>query len=101
MIETRRCKPSDYFLGAILRGYDREKAEAHDLISCSAIWDRICIECLRTPAGFLTMFAWDTSKAKTKNRIGTIRKVIESGYVPGLAMGQDAKGRAIVVEVQP
>lgn len=92
-----RIQPSEHFIGAIMRAYEKEKAGGH-APSCSGIWDRICIECLQDRLGFQMMFAWDTSKAKNKNRIGTIMETIKAGYVPGLRIGQDAKGRAIVVE---
>jgi hypothetical protein len=72
-------KPSEYFIGAILRGYLAEKA-AGKSVTPNAIWDHICMECLRE-RGFERMFEWDTRKAR-QNRIGTIMEVIEQGWVP-------------------
>ena len=86
-------KPSEYFLGAILRGYDAE-AKKNGKVTCSGIWDHVVIECLREHA-FITMFEWDTSKAKNINRIGTIQECIRRGYVPGLRLW--AEGNKLVV----
>lgn len=91
--------PSDYFLGAILRGYDAERAAHPDKpVTPSAIWDQAVMECLRRGQGsFTTLFEWDTSRgAGRRNRIGTIAETIEAGLVPGLRLARDAKGRRIV-----
>jgi hypothetical protein len=88
--------PSEYFLGAILRGFDRAKVEGKP-VTCSAIWDYVVMECLRRHDGFRTMFAWDTSTAQYKNRIGTIAECIERGYVPGLRFSSEG-GRRYVIE---
>lgn len=92
----RGDKPSDYFLGAILRGYDKEAAAGRE-VTPSAIWGHICMECITGQRGsFMAMFAWDTSKARNINRIGTIRDTIAAGHVPGLRLGTNAKGREVV-----
>jgi len=89
-------KPNEYFIGAILRGYDKEAQIGE--VTCSGIWDHVVIECLRHTDAFETMFEWNTSKAKSKNRIGTISETIRRGYVPGLQLGQNERGREVVVE---
>jgi len=95
-------KPSEYFLGAILRAYDtarRHKPEESP--SPSALWDYICMEALRRgTGGFEILFTWDHSRAKDKNRIGTIIEVIEAGYVPGLKLARGKRGGFLVVELE-
>ena len=59
----KRDKPSEYFLGAILRGYDAE-LQAGRVPTVGGIWNQICMECIKRPGAFQTMFQWDTSKAK-------------------------------------
>ena len=88
------ANPSEYFIGAILRGYAIEEVRGKS-VTCSAIWDQVCMECLRRQGGFQTMFAWDNSKAKSINRIGTIQSCIERGLVPGLRLV--AEGRLLTV----
>jgi len=78
--------PSMYFCGAILRAFDKAKAEGKGYVDCSMLWDYVVMECLRRHDGFKTMFAWDTSKAKSKNRIHTISECIERGHVPTLTV---------------
>ncbi len=89
-------KPSEYFIGAILRGYDREAQDGE--VTCSGIWDHIVMECLQRRDGFLVMFDWDTSTAQNKNRIRTIAECIRRGHVPTLSLAQNARGRDIVVK---
>lgn len=89
-------RPSEYFLGAILRAYDKAKAERRPPVTPSILWDYIVMECLRAPGGFTTMFQWDTSKAKDINRIGTIIECFERDLVPGLQATRDSKGRLII-----
>ncbi len=93
---TKR-KPSEYFLGAILRGFDAESS-AHPgrPVTASGIWDRICMECAPRLGAFEAMFAWDSRKGSV-NRIGTIQETVAAGLVPGLVAGVDARGRPIVV----
>jgi len=91
-----RQKPSEYFLGAILRGYDKEKATGSE-VTCSAIWNHVCRECIQRPGAFLTMFEWDTRKGK-QNRISTIADCIRAGLVPGLKLEVNEKGYERVVE---
>ena len=88
------AKPSEYFLVAILRGYDAEELRGK-AVTCSGIWNHVCMECLRRQNGFAIMFQWDTSKAQRKNRIGTIKECIERGLVPGLRLV--AEGRLLTV----
>ena len=78
--------PSEHFVGAILRGFDRAEKERDGHVTCSQIWDYVVMECLQRHDGFETMFAWDTSKAKSKNRIVDIMQCIERGHVPGLRL---------------
>lgn len=91
----KRDRPSEYFCGAILRGYDAELATGR-VPTPSSIWDHVVIECLRK-SDFVTMFRWDTSTAKNKNRIKDIMDAIERGYVPGIELAEDKKGRVVVV----
>lgn len=93
-----KSTPSDLFLGAILRGYDAE-ARSGKSVTASSIWDHICCEAIQQSGMFTRLFEWDTRKAP-QNRIGTIRDCIAEGLVPGLTVGCDAKGRAIVVAIR-
>jgi hypothetical protein len=93
----KNARPSEYFLGAILRAYDKEAVKGSE-VTCSALWDHIVIECLQGHDRFKTMFAWDKSKAKSKNRIGTIAETIRRGHVPDLALETNGRGREVVVE---
>lgn len=86
-------KPSEYFIGAILRGFDKAESGGGQ-VTCSKIWDYIVMECLGRRDGFMLMFAWDTSTAKSKNRIKDIMECIERGYVPGLRLR--TAGRSVV-----
>lgn len=86
-------KPSEYFIGAILRGFNRAEAERDGPVTCSSIWDYVVMECLHK-GDFETMFAWDTSTAKNKNRIRDIMECIERGHVPGLRLR--TQGRTFV-----
>lgn len=79
----KRDKPSDYFVGAILRAFNRAQAE-RGTVTCSKLWDYVVMECFRRRDGFKIMFEWDTSKAQSKNRIHTIAECIRRGHVPGL-----------------
>ena len=88
--------PNQYFIGAILRGFDKAKAEGGGPVTCSQIWDYVVMECLRQRDGFKMMFTWDTSKAQSKNRIGDIMECIRRGHVPGLQLRRE--GRSIFVE---
>ena len=91
-----RDKPSEYYLGAILRGFDKAK-ENYTTVRASEIWDFVVMECLRSSGGFRTMFAWD--QRKKVNRVGDIMEVIEAGLVPGLCLEQQ-DGKAVVVEAR-
>ena len=89
-------KPSQHFLGAILRGYDAEVKKAGE-VTCASIWDHVVIECMRE-RNFAVMFEWDTSKAQNINRIGTIAECIERGHVPTLSLAKNERGREVVVK---
>lgn len=87
--------PSQRFVGAILRGYDKEAKSGE--VTCSGIWDQVVMECFGRSGAFQAMFEWDTSKAQTKNRIGTIAECIRRGHVPGLRLSYDDKRQEVVV----
>jgi hypothetical protein len=89
-------RPSEHFIGAILRGFDKAQAEDKP-VTCSAIWDYVVMECLRRHDGFKTIFAWDTSTAQNKNRIRDIMECIEHGHVPGLRLNR-LQSRGVFVE---
>lgn len=78
-------RPSEHFVGAMLRAFDKAEAQG-GTVTCSKMWDYVVMECFRISGGFKIMFAWDTSKAQSINRIGTIEQCISRGYVPGLAV---------------
>jgi len=80
-----RSKPSEHYLGAILRAYDKASEEDGD-VTASKLWDYIVTECLHTPHGFDTMFYWDSRKSV--NRVGDILEVIQAGLAPGLYVEQ-------------
>jgi hypothetical protein len=92
------CKPSEYFLGAILRGYDAEAERGE--VTASGIWNRVVMECLGRRDGFDTMFQWDTREhaGSHRNRIADIAEAIQQGYVPGLRLEKNGKRREIVVK---
>ena len=83
-----RDKPSENYLGAILRGYDKAKLEGTE-VTPSKIWDYVVMECLRSQGGFRTMFAWDSRKSV--NRVGDILEVIEAELVPGLRLVRESR----------
>ena len=83
-------KPSEYFVSAIRRGFDKAEAEPDGPVTCSMIWDHVIVECLRK-GDFKNLFAWDTSIAQNKNRIGDIMECIRRGYVPGLRLVEDGR----------
>ena len=87
-------RPSEHYLGAILRAYYKAKAEGKPPTP-SKLWDYVTMECLRTSGGFRTMFAWD--RRKSVNRVGDILEVIEAGLVLGLRIERQ-NGKAVVVE---
>jgi hypothetical protein len=89
------AQPSQQFLGAILRGYAAEERSGK-AVTCSGIWDQVCMECLRLPSGFKAMFAWDESKAQHINRIGTIQECIARELVPGLRLLSQGRGLVVV-----
>lgn len=90
-----RDKPSEYFLGAILRAYDKARKQNPDKdIAPAHLWDYVVMECLRTPGGFNTMFQWSTRK--NANRIGDIIDAIEAGLVPSLTLAENKRGQKIV-----
>jgi len=93
-------RPSELFVSAILRGYEKAVQDGKP-VTCSAIWDYVVMECLRYRGGFEAMFAWDTSTAQHKNRIGTIAECIERGYVPGLRLSSEGKRRYVVERIAP
>ena len=83
-------KPSAYFVGAILRSFDKAEAERDGPVTCSQIWDYVVMECLHG-GDFKTMFAWDTSTARNKNRIRDIMECIERGHVPRLRLIENGR----------
>ena len=89
-----RPEPSELFIAAIMRGYD---AETKHPVTCSAIWDRICMRAILIPGEFDRLFLWDTRKGK-QNRIKTIQNCIRAGQVPGLWLEKDEHDREIVRE---
>ena len=89
-------RPSELFVSAILRGYEKAVQDGKP-VTCSAIWDYVVMECLRSSGGFRTMFSWD--RRKKVNRIGDIMEVIGAGLVPGLCLEQQ-NGKAVVVEAR-
>ena len=95
----KNARPSEYFLGAILRAYDLSDGKGKP-VTCSHLWNFIVMECLRSKDGFRTMFAWDASKAQNINRIHTIAETIRRGHVPGLVLRQDERGGEFVTEAQ-
>lgn len=65
----------------------------------AAIWDHIVGICLRRTHTFAEMFAWDVhlKPHQKRNRIGDIAEAIRQGYVPGMRLAMNARGREIVV----
>ena len=97
----KNAQPSDLFIAAVRRGYDAELREnPYKSVTCSAIWNRVVAECLQASRGFVTMFAWDESKAKNINRIGTIAEAIDRHLVPGLKLEADRVDRRRYIVVR-
>lgn len=91
--------PSEAFLGAILRGYDKEKAR-RGVVTPADIWNEVVRECLTVRGGFTAMFSWDKTQSKSDvNRIGTIMDCISGGVVPGLCLAHDKRGKITVEKV--
>ncbi len=94
---SEKNPPSEQFVGAILRAYDKAKLSCKQ-VYCANIWNGVVMECLPVSNGFTRMFEWDKSQVRSGvNRIGTIAETIAGGYVPGLRLEKDAKGRECVV----
>lgn len=89
-------KPSEHFVGAILRAYDKAVDKRGIDPTPSSLWDFIVMECWQTPGGFTAMFEWDTSKAQNINRIKTIMECIDRGFVPGLYLAGGSHGQKVV-----
>ena len=89
-----RDQPSEHYLGAILRAYDKAKKEGGQPTP-SKLWDYVVMECLHSSGGFRTMFAWD--RRKNVNRVGDIMEVIEASFVPGLRIEYEGR-KAIVTD---
>lgn len=89
--------PSDEFIAAIGTAYRAALSHNRAYVQPADLWDEIVIMCLRKLGGFRELFAWDQSKAKARNRIGTIRQCIAMGQVPGLRLSQDERGREVVL----
>jgi hypothetical protein len=86
-----------WFIAAIRRGYEAERAAGNEHIQAAYIWDRVVAECMKYSRGFDLMFAWDKRKGK-QNRIGTISDFIRDGKVPGLTRVPGRRGIPEVVQ---
>jgi hypothetical protein len=55
--------------------------------------------CLRKTYSFQEMFAWDTRRkpGQSRNRIADIAEAIRQGYVPGMRLAMNDRGRQIVI----
>jgi len=90
-------RPSQHFMGDILRGYDAESKKNGE-VTCAGLWEHVVMECMHSGQGaFEFMFEWDTSTAQKKNRIGTIAECIRRGHVPTLSLAENERGREVVV----
>jgi hypothetical protein len=92
-----KSEPSQLFLDTIHAAY--HLAQGQGEITPAAIWDHVVGICLRGPHGFGGMFAWDVNRMPNskRNRIADIADVICQGYLPGMRLALNAKGREIVV----
>jgi len=86
-----------WFVAAIRRGYEAERAAGNEHIQAAYIWDHVVAECMKYSRGFDLMFAWDKRKGK-QNRIGTISDFIRDGKVPGLTLVPGRRGIPEVVQ---
>ncbi len=92
-------QPSQLFLGAIQRGFDRS-ARFHDHITVGDLWCQVLSECTMLPGGLARMFDWDPRRSNERRcRTDTIRRCIREGLVPGLALATDEYKREIVIAV--
>ena len=94
----KNARPSEFWLGVILRAYDAAKTHQREPVTVSDIWAFACMEGVRERS-FETMFLWDESKAQHKNRVKTVAETIADGWVPGLCLARDERGREYVAEV--
>jgi hypothetical protein len=101
-------EPSQLFLDTIHAAYHLEAlAFPHDAayapgqrpVTVAGIWDQIVRMGLMKVRPFGELFAWDTRRNArlVRNRIADIAEAIRQGYVPGLRLAMNAKGREIVV----
>jgi hypothetical protein len=92
-----KSEPSQLFLDSIHTAY--HLAQGQGEITPSGIWNYVVAVCLQRRKGFDEMFAWDLrlKPSQKRNRIGDIAEAIRQGYVPGMRLAMNAKGREIVV----
>jgi len=92
-----KSEPSQLFLDSIHAAF--HLAQGQGEITPSAIWDHVVGICLRRTHTFAEMFQWDLRcKPNSKrNRIADITEAIQQGYVPGMRLAMNARGRQIVV----
>lgn len=94
---SHKSRPSDRYLGAIVRAYRAAVKSGERPVTPSSMWDAVVIECLQSPGGFKQMFEWDSRKSGV-NRIRDIAEVIAAGLVPGLQLSEDERGKWVVIE---
>jgi len=91
-----KSEPSQLFLDSIHAAF--HLAQGQGEITPSAIWDHVVGICLRRHI-MPDMFAWDVRRKPNskRNRIADITSAILQGYVPGLRLEMNARGRLVVV----
>jgi len=96
-------EPSQLFLDTIHEMYHQE-AGAGGIwspiteVTVAGIWNQIVSMGLRKVRPFGEVFAWDPrNDGQKRNRIADIAEAIRQGYVPGMRLAMNAKGREIVV----
>lgn len=90
-------EPSQLFLDTIRAAYEQEALVRE--VTPSGIWNYVVWVCLQRRKGFDEMFAWDVrcKASQKRNRIADIAEAIEQGYVPGMRLVQNDRGREIVI----
>jgi hypothetical protein len=101
-----KSEPSQLFLDTIHAAYHAE-AEAevggglwnqHAEVTPAGIWNQIVRACLQKLYSFEAVFAWDPrNDSQQRNRIADIAEAIRQGYVPGLRLAMNGRGREVVV----
>jgi len=90
-------EPSQLFLDSIHASF--HLAQGQGEVTPADIWDHVVGICLRRTHTFAEMFQWDLrcKPSSKRNRIADIAEAISQGYVPGMRLAMNARGRQVVI----